>query len=331
VDSVTQIALGAAVGETVLGRKVGYRAALWGGICGTLPDLDSFVPYQDAVATVTYQRSYSHSLIVLARLTPSLVWLIQKVHSQTTSLRQGWGLLVYLVFATHVLLDAATVYGTQLFWPLSNHPFSGSAVFIIDPGYTLPLIIGVFAALVLSRRRNTGHYINYAGLVLSTLYLGWAFVAKAYVEERLAASLEKHGIASIGTQTAPTAFNTILWRCLIVSEQGFHEGFYSVLDERDDIEFTHYPSDTGLLDGIEDHWPVRRLKWFTHGLYSVTRSANDVIMTDLRMGLEPNYVFRYKVAEVGNPHAQSVTSSRVYNSFTSVQFRWLQWRLANPQ
>ncbi len=56
MDSLTQITLGAAVGESVLGRKVGNRAALVGAICGTLPDLDSFIPYHDAVATVTFHR-----------------------------------------------------------------------------------------------------------------------------------------------------------------------------------------------------------------------------------------------------------------------------------
>jgi inner membrane protein len=44
MDTVTQIGLGAAVGEAVLGRQLGRRALLWGGICGLLPDLDVLVP-----------------------------------------------------------------------------------------------------------------------------------------------------------------------------------------------------------------------------------------------------------------------------------------------
>ena len=57
MDSLTQIALGAAVGEAVLGRKVGRKAALWGAVCGTLPDLDVLVPMADPVAAFTYHRS----------------------------------------------------------------------------------------------------------------------------------------------------------------------------------------------------------------------------------------------------------------------------------
>ena len=51
MDSLTQIALGAAVGTAVLGRKVGARAALWGAAVATLPDLDVLFPYGDPVRT----------------------------------------------------------------------------------------------------------------------------------------------------------------------------------------------------------------------------------------------------------------------------------------
>ena len=45
MDSLTQIVLGAAVGEVMLGRKVGNRAILWGAVAGTIPDLDVYCGY----------------------------------------------------------------------------------------------------------------------------------------------------------------------------------------------------------------------------------------------------------------------------------------------
>jgi len=63
MDSLTQIVLGAAVGEAVLGRKVGNRAMLWGGICGTLPDLDVLAnAVSDPVSALAYHRAFTHSL-----------------------------------------------------------------------------------------------------------------------------------------------------------------------------------------------------------------------------------------------------------------------------
>ena len=66
----------------------------------------------------------------------------------------------------------------------------------------------------------------------------------------------------------------------------------------------HYADEPQLLAGLEDHWPLQRLQWFSHGFYSVTRLGEDIVISDLRMGVEPNYVFRFKVGEIGNPHAR---------------------------
>ena len=152
MDTVTQIALGAAVGEATLGREIGRRAMLWGGICGLFPDLDVLVPLGDAVKNFTYHRGPSHSLFVLAALTPLFVYVILKLHPRTTQYRIKWYALVYLAFATHVLLDCLTVYGTQILWPLNTPPVMWSTIFIIDPAYSIPLLFGVLAALILSRK-----------------------------------------------------------------------------------------------------------------------------------------------------------------------------------
>lgn len=311
MDSLTQLTLGAAVGEAVLGRHVGRRALLWGALCGTLPDLDVFVPLGDAVRDFTYHRGASHSLFVLAALTPLLVWLILKIHRQTRELRMRWALLVYLVFATHVLLDSLTVYGTQILWPLPVPPVTWATIFIIDPIYTVPLLLGVIAALVLSRESPRGHRLNGVGLALSTAYLAWGIGAKlhvnAVVEDQLARAQPPHEryIA------IPTPFNTLLWRVLVMNEGGYAEGYYSLLDRARPIELTAYPSRSELLNGLQEEWAVQRLQWFTKGFYAVSREGDAVVITDLRMGLEPDYFFRFQVGEVHNPHSVPVPNLRL--------------------
>ena len=307
MDSLTQLTLGAAVGEAVLGRRVGYRAAAWGAVLGTLPDLDVFVPMGDAVRDFTYHRSFSHSLFVLALLTPLIVWLILKIHPYTREYRRQWAVLVYGVFATHVLLDAFTVYGTQIFWPVVTTPQSWSVIFIIDPVYTVPLLLGVLCALVLSRERAWGHRLNMAGLAFSTLYLAWAVGAKLYVTEHVTASLARQGVTYERLLTTPAPFNTVLWRVVLRRDGEYLEGYYSLFDGDDEVAFRRYASRDDLLAGVDDHWPVRRLQWFTHGFYAVSELDGRVIVTDLRMGLEPDYVFRFAVAETGNPHAEPIT------------------------
>ena len=64
MDSLTQIVLGAAVGEVVLGRKVGNKAMLWGAIAGTIPDLDVYQSlFFDSLTTNELHRGFSHSIL----------------------------------------------------------------------------------------------------------------------------------------------------------------------------------------------------------------------------------------------------------------------------
>ena len=308
---MTQLLLGAAVGEASLGRKVGNRAILWGAVAGTLPDLDVFVPLGDVVKDFTYHRSASHSLFVLALLTPLLAWLITRIHADTREMYRRWMLAIYLVFATHVLLDSLTAYGTQIFWPISELPVSLSTVFIIDPSYTLPLLLGVVAALVMTRDSDRGHLLNRYGLMLSSLYLGWTLIAKTIVDDNVENALREQGIEHERVFTTPAPFNSLLWRAVVRGEGGYYEAYYSLFDGDHDIRFVRYPSQDALLEAIDDHWPVQRLQWFSRGFYSVTENAGDIVISDLRMGLEPHYVFSFKVGEISNPHPRPVVPQQL--------------------
>ena len=214
--------------------------------------------------------------------------------------------MIYLVFATHVLLDCLTAYGTQIFWPLSSYPVAISSLFIIDPSYTLPLLLGVICALVMTRDSDRGHLLNRYGLILSGIYLGWSLVAKVVVESNFRDALAAQEIAYERIFTVPSPFNTLLWRAVARDENGYYEGYYSIFDEDNDVRFNFYPSQDALLTGIEDEWSVQRLQWFSHGFYSVSERSGDIVISDLRMGSEPYYVFQFKVAEIANPHPRPV-------------------------
>jgi inner membrane protein len=56
-----------------------------------------------------------------------------------------------------------------------------------------------------------------------------------------------------------------------------------------------------LPDGLDQHPPVAKLRWFTRGFYAASRVGDDIVMTDLRMGSEPTYVFSFTVAKAADP------------------------------
>jgi inner membrane protein len=295
MDSITQAALGAAVGGLVADRQIGRKAMLVGAVIGTLPDLDVLVPLSDAVETFTYHRSFSHSLLVLTLVSPLAGWLLHRMFSAQLSFRRSW-LLTWLVLITHILLDSLTVYGTQIFWPVSDYPVSGSSVFIIDPLYTLILLLGLAA---LFRRSRRAQAINCICLCLTSAYLCWAVAAKLHIARDVEASLTQQSVQYDKLLTTPMPFNTLGWRFVAMQDNGYLEGFASVLDPVDHVyRFNRFVSRNQLLDDIESHWPVARLRRFTHGFYKVQRQDDEIQMVDLRMGAEGAYIFAFVVGKV---------------------------------
>ena len=122
MESVTQDALGAAIGGAVLGRRLGRKAILIGAVLGTLPDLDVIIDYGDAVANVTEHRGFSHSLFVLTGLATLLALLSARFAPIKAISLPRWWCFYTLILVTHPLLDALTTYGTQLLWPLDVTP-----------------------------------------------------------------------------------------------------------------------------------------------------------------------------------------------------------------
>ncbi|MEM7256949.1 MAG: metal-dependent hydrolase [Pseudomonadota bacterium] len=307
MDSVTQIALGASVGGVVAGRRMGRAALLAGALLGSAPDLDVLVPFAGAVESFTYHRSFSHSLIVLSIVAPLIAVLLYRfTRFRELSLTHCW-LFTWLVLITHPLLDTFTVYGTQLFWPLSDYPVSGSSVFIIDPVYTIILLTGL--AVMLLRQTVSGWKWNRVCLILASVYLGWSLIAKWLVTHEVTQGLARQGIEYERLLTTPMPFNTIGWRFVAMQSNGYVSGYTSLLDPSSTpLHIESHSSDSSLLESIAEHWPVTRLQKFTHGFYKVHRVDDNVLITDLRMGVEGAYVFNFIVAEVADNRVYAVDS-----------------------
>ncbi len=312
MDSLTQIALGSAVGVAVMGRRTAvWKAALWGAIGGTLPDLDAFIDHGDAILNMTRHRAESHALFVLTLAAPVLAWIVSRVHGEAALFKRWW-LALWLVLITHPLLDTMTVYGTQLLQPFSDHPFGVGSVFIIDPAYTVPLIVGVVAALRLKSAR--GLKWNAAGLVLSTLYLAWSVGAQQHATQVARASLQAQGIAADGLLVTPTPFNTVLWRLVVTTPTQYREGFYSLLDDSQDIRWTVHERGADLIAQHKNEPYLARMAAFTHGFYSASAVDGRLFVTDLRMGQEPTYTFRFNLgtaaARANGGHRPTLEGSR---------------------
>jgi inner membrane protein len=328
MDSLTQLTCGASVGELVLGRKVGRKAALWGAILGTLPDLDVLIPLGGPVADFVYHRGFSHSLLLLAAATPILAWLITRIHPSTRRHLRGWMLLTFLVLQISVLLDLLTVYGTQILWPIDTTPRAWPVLFIIDPLFTLPMLVGLAAVLI--TRRPVGRRLHRIGLALSLLYVLWAVGVHEVTDRRVRDELARRGVAYSQLSSTPAPFNTLLFRYVGIRGDRYFETYRSVFDGDTPLSIRHYPRHLRLLDGLEDHPPVAQLRWFTRGMYAAERRGEDIVVKDLRMGSEPNYVFRFKVARVADAVPVPTPDEQLDREFSLDQFAWVWRRIWEP-
>jgi inner membrane protein len=297
MDSLTQIALGGAIGYAVLGSKVGRKAVAWGAILGTLPDLDVFLPYAGDVEAFTYHRGFSHSLWVHLLISPFITWLILKLHTNNQQYQKQWFWLVFLCLSTHAILDSLTVYGTQLMWPFSEYPVAVSNVFIIDPMYTLPLLLGLVFTLLPKVSTTTARNMNFLAIALSSAYLCFSLIAKFAIDHRVKTALSNRGIQVNAYLSTPAPLTTLLWRIVVMSDGYYYEGYASIFDKPENVTLNAYQTYPVLISDIQNEWGVKRLQWFTKGFYSVRQKADNIVFSDLRMGAECSYVFNFNIGE----------------------------------
>lgn len=310
MDSLTQIALGSCVAAACVPQGQRRKAAVIGAVLGTLPDLDVFIHQSDPVAGFTMHRGFSHSLFVLTAFGFALWALLRLWWKPVREAPRGWLAAILLALLTHPLLDAHTAYGTQLFWPAGWIPISWATIFVIDPLYTIPLLAGTIAVLIRPASRAAGHWL-FAGLLLSTLYLGWSWVAQGIVIRNAQAALQAQGLGNARLFVTPSPLNTLLWRVVARTHGGYLEGYDSLVADDGPVRFTFYPSDDAALTAAADVPAVARLRWFADGFVGASMDGDTLIVTDLRMGQHPDYVFRHAVAQRGNPHWHPIEPRRL--------------------
>ena len=259
-------------------------------------DLDVLMRYPDPVSLMTYHRGFSHSIFVLTGLAALLTWLIRKYWPQAQYSGRRLFLTLWLVLVTHPLLDAFTVYGTQLFWPIPSIPESWSAIFIIDPVYTVPLLLAAVYAAAVGMTRNARRFLAGA-LVFSTAYLGFGLAGRIAAEHRVRDAMQAQGIAVTELRAMPMPLNTLLWRVIAKTPDGHYYEAVSSWFDRVPPESLRQPLNLDVgqaLAGVPLH---ERLRWFTDDWLRYDVMDDALVVTDLRMGMAGHYNFRFKMAE----------------------------------
>jgi inner membrane protein len=209
VDTFTHGLLGAAASQAIFGRKLPRSAGLIGFVAGMAPDLDLFLrSATDPVASIVYHRQFTHSLmfIPLGALLVSLLCIWMKPFKGTRLAVYG---AAFVGYGLHGLLDACTSYGTLLWWPFSYQRVAWDVIAIVDPIFSLTLLVGVLWTLL--AQRPWPARIALCGAVM---YLGfgvWQLQRATAVQDQLAAA---RGQVIEHRRVMPLPGSLVSWRAV---------------------------------------------------------------------------------------------------------------------
>ncbi|MDA1265591.1 MAG: metal-dependent hydrolase [Planctomycetota bacterium] len=292
MDPVTQTALGATLAMACSRPERQRRAALAGGIGGLIPDADVFLrSAQDPLLFLEYHRHFTHALLFIpvgALIAASLAWLVGRGRSCWRSL--WWP--AFLGYATHGLLDAGTSYGTRLYWPFSDARVAWGVIAILDPLFSVPLLVGV---VVGTRRRRRGPPV--AALTLALAYLGMCAVQQVRAAEAQADLIAARGQAAMRREAKPSILTNFVFRSFYEVDGVYHVDAIRVpwFGRPEVIEGTQVP----VLDLVDYQRrfhlsplqlaDVERFRHFSNG-YLIEDPRHPGVIGDLRYAALPDAV-----------------------------------------
>jgi inner membrane protein len=292
MDSLTQIILGAACGEAVLGKKIGNKALLFGAIGGTIPDLDVYVGnliYDNKIDAMLFHRGFMHSILFAVLASIILGWLTYKLYNtgkrfQTTT-QKNWIWLWFISLFTHPILDCFTPYGTQLFTPFSNYRIAFNNIAVVDPAYTLPFLVCMIVLMFFNRISDRRRLWLKLGIGISSVYMLFTLGNKLYIDAIFRKSLTESDIKEVRFSTQPAIFNNILWYGIAETKTSYFVADYSLFDTKKRfINFRSIPKQRDL-DPVE-YGDLQDLAWFSNQYYSVYKlDENEYQYNDLRYPL----------------------------------------------
>ena len=216
LDIVTQGLLGASLAQGAAGKQLRLATAV-GFAAGLLPDADGLIRTDsDPLLFLEFHRHFTHALVFIpigAALATLLLWPFVRYRLPVLHL-YGYALLGYAMAG---VLDACTSYGTHLFWPFTEQPVAWGIIAIVDPVFSLTLLVALGIGLY-SRRTVAAR----VGLALAGAYLVFGIWQQQRVETAALALAADRGHRVERLVVKPTIGNLLLWRSLYVAEETIH-------------------------------------------------------------------------------------------------------------
>ncbi|QGW29205.1 metal-dependent hydrolase [Phnomibacter ginsenosidimutans] len=285
MDSLTHIAIGACIGEAMLGKKLGKKAMLWGALANSLPDIDFVAGFWMPTAEeLLAHRGFTHSLLFGLIATPALALAADRLHRPHNIRMAQWLLFFGVAVGLHLFMDAFNNYGIGWFEPFNHERISFNAVYVADPFFSfIPAL--ACGAIWWSKKPAAKRKMWWMmGLLMPALYLVYCSFNKWTIDSTVKKAFVQQHIPHQRYFTTPAPLNNWLWFVVAGNDSGYHVGFRSLFDKTDSIHFEYFPRNQHLLDTIADHTDVQQLIRFSQEFYTVEQWNDSLVFNDLRFG-----------------------------------------------
>jgi inner membrane protein len=303
MDTITHIALGACVGEAMVGKQLGKKALLIGAFANSIPDLD-FVSsfWLDVDDSLLAHRGFTHSILFGVLISVFMALLFQRwFRLKPYQLAfKTWLLFFFVELFLHLFIDAFNAYGIGWFEPFNHYRVSFNAIFVADPFYSIWLGIAFVVLLSLKRDHARRLFWTEFGLGISTIYFMYCIINKIKTDTDIRHMLKEQHITYNKYFTTPTPLNNWLWCVTAGNDTGFYIGYYSVFDREKKIELHYFPQNDSLLNPVRQFEDVQHLLRFSKGFYTVEKWSDTLVFNDLRFeqmvgwyNRDAKFVFHY--------------------------------------
>jgi inner membrane protein len=279
MDSITQAVLGAAIGQSMLGAKIQKKGIILGAIIATIPDLDVILYlFYDSYEMLSIHRGLSHSILFSFIGAFLIAYVLSKWKWTKTISFLYFLLFSWLCLITHILLDAFTAYGTQLFLPFNNTRVSFDSINVVDPLYTVPLIIGLLICIWKKKQK-----FNLYGLYISAFYLIFTLINKQHVESQVSSFFTAENKEYKRLLTLPVGIANINWYGVAKDTDSIYMRKYSILNLEDE-EITSFPINDKYLNDVDEE-VAEKMRWFSKGFYTVEKINDKIRIYNLQVDM----------------------------------------------
>ena len=289
MDPLSQGTVGAAFAQSAANKNNIFKIGFIGFLAGLTPDLDVLIQSStDPILSLEYHRQFTHSLFFIPFGSLIVALLIFPLVKRSMSLKTVY-FASLLGYATHGLLDACTSYGTQLFWPFSNERVSWNNISIVDPLFTIPVLILVVIAI-----RTKNKIFSFFGIGWIIFYLSLGFVQ---YERALSAAIELANMRGHNAERLtlkPSFGNLILWKSIYQHKDTFYvdairtaqSSTWCLGESIRAFDYQYHLPD--LDEGSQQKNDIERFRWFSQDYLGYDKEKN--IITDVRYSMIPNQI-----------------------------------------